>query len=387
METAGSTALAAITAAEYGDRRRRAEDAVRRVGLDALIAYSATNAVGPSAYLTGYEPRFGPKEVAVVLLVPGGTATFVTYAYWDDIGALPWVDEVIVKPDLEAIGRILAERLPREAERVGVAGHALFPAAFASAIAEAHPGTRLEDATGLLTGLALIKSPAEIRVLRECAAMTDAAVRAFLEGAREGAEERELGLAVEAAMIRAGADRPAFPPLIFSGHRLEIGIGFPAPRRLARGDQINLVCGALHRGYKMDIGRVATVGAPSSDAGVVLDTAAEMLEAMLATVRAGAEVASVADASVAVVHARGMDEWAWQFGAPGYSGHGIGCWLDEPPRLRSGEGGRLATGMVLVLEARLGRPGHGGAALTDPVLVTETGAERLSRTPIRSWPG
>jgi len=86
-----------------------------------------------------------------------------------------------------------------------------------------------------------------------------------------------------------------------------------------------------------------------------------------------------------VARDRGMNDWAYRFGAPGYTGHGIGCWLDEPPRLRAGEDGVLAEGMVLVLEARLGREGHGGATLTDPVLVTRTGNERLSRVPIRTW--
>ena len=61
--------------AEFGERRRRVEAAAREAGLDALIAFSATNQRGASAFLTGYEPRFGPKDVAVVILIPGGKAT------------------------------------------------------------------------------------------------------------------------------------------------------------------------------------------------------------------------------------------------------------------------------------------------------------------------
>jgi Xaa-Pro aminopeptidase len=41
--------------------------------------------------------------------------------------------------------------------------------------------------------------------------------------------------------------------------------------------------------------------------------------------------------------------------------------------------------MVLILEARLGRKGGGGATITEPVLVTKEGAERLSRVPLRTW--
>ena len=39
--------------AEFADRRRRAEAAAREAGLDALIAFSATNQRGASAFLTG----------------------------------------------------------------------------------------------------------------------------------------------------------------------------------------------------------------------------------------------------------------------------------------------------------------------------------------------
>ena len=117
-----------------------------------------------------------------------------------------------------------------------------------------------------------------------------------------------------------------------------------------------------------------------------METAGEMLEAMLASARPGAPVAAIAAAGVDVVRERGMDDWTYRFGSPGYAGHGIGCWLDEPPRLRSGAEGLIATGMVLVLEARLGRAGHGGATITDPLVVTESGVERLSRIPIRTWP-
>ena len=374
-----------ITAAEFAERRRLVEDATAKAGLDALIAFTSTNLLGPSAYLTGYEPRFGPREVTLVVLVPGGRATFITYGYWDEIGPMPWLDEQIVKPDLDAIARLIAERVPADATRVGIAGYPLFPAKFAAAIAAARPDARLEDATTLLITQAVVKSAAEIQILRDTARMTDAGVDAFLAGVRERTDETEIALAVEVAMVRAGADRPAFPPLIFSGPRVKTGIGFAQRRRPEQGEQLNIVVGAERLGYKMDIGRVASVDRPSDAHRTVMDAAAEMLEAMIAVVRDGAPVVAIPDAAARVVRDRGMTEWAYRFGAPGYTGHGIGCWLDEPPRLRSGEAGSLAAGMVLVLEARLGREGGGGATITDPVLVTKGGAERLSIVALRTW--
>jgi len=374
-----------ITAEEFAERRHRIEKATRDAGFDVLLTFTATNLLGPSAYLTGYEPRFGPREVTVVILVPGGKATFITYGYWDEIAPMSWIDEQIVAPNLDKIAQLIAERIPSGAKRVAVAGDQLLPAKFAGTVAAARPQARLEDATAFLLGQAVIKSEAEIAILREAAAMTDAGVEAFLSGVRERADEREIAIAVETAMLRAGADRVAFPPLIFSGPRVETGIGFPQHRRLEAGEQANIVVGANWLGYKMDIGRVACAGGPSDEHRAVMETSAEMFDAMLAVVRPGAPLVAIPEAAARVSRARGMDEWVYRFGVPGYTGHGIGCWLDELPRLRNDEPGELAPGMVIILEARLGRQGHGGATITDPVVVTRDGAERMSRVPIRTW--
>ncbi len=380
-----SEANSRLSHAEYMERRRRAEVALQRAGLDMLIAYSVGNQLGPAGYLCGYEPRFGQRDVSLFVLVPGGQATLIAYAYWDDPAARTWVDDVVVQPSLASIATVLAGLVPPAAKRVGIAGYLFFPATLASAIQTARPGCVLQDATPLVMDVARIESPAEIQILRECARMTDAGVRAFLKGVRAGADEREIALDVERAMVMDGAERLAFPVLLFSGRQVKVGIGFPSERRLADGEQVNLVCGALHRGYKMDIGRVTTVGEPSSEALAVMEAAAEMHAAMLSTVRAGAPIDAVARAGVDVVRARGLEDWTYRGGPPGYAGHGIGCWLDEPPMLKLGDEGPLENGMVLILEARLARPGHGGAHITEPILVTRGGAERLGSVPIVTW--
>jgi Xaa-Pro aminopeptidase len=375
-----------ISDEEFAERRKRVEAAARAEGLDALIAFSTTSLQGASAYLTGYEPRFGPKEVTAVAVVPGGAAALVSYAYWDELGPMPWLDEVLVQPDLQKIATTIADRIPEGARRVGVAGYAHFPAPFAAAVARVRPKVLLEDATGMLLGLAVTKTEAEIGLLTAAARMTDAGIRAFLESVGDGVEETHISIAVEKAMIDAGAERFAFPLLIFGGARIASGIGFAAHRRVRAGDQVNIVCGAVHRTYKMDIGRVTTVGRPHADALSVMEGAAAMIEAMLELTRPGAPVRALSDAATGVVKGRDLADLIWPYAAPGYVGHGIGCWLDEPPRLIADAAGQLKEGMVLVLEARLGRVGRPGAAITDPVVVRATGAERLSEIPIRTWP-
>ena len=386
-EDARPPSAGAIPRDEMRDRVRRVEVALGAAELDMLIAYSVGNQAGPSAFLSGYEPRFGQRDVAIAAIVPGDRPRLFAYAYWDHPAAHTWIDDVVVEPDLAVLASRLAEAIPSSARRVGIAGHAFFPMAFASAIKRSRPDTELVDASRLLMDIGRVKSSAEIEVLRECARITDAGVRAFLSGVRAGADTREVAIDVERAMVIAGGERLAFPVLIFSGSQAEVGIGYPSERPLLPGEQVNLVCGAVHHAYKMDIGRATTAGEPDGPTLQVLGAAAEMFAAMLEATRPGVPADAIASAALRVRRERDKDEWRYRGGPPGYAGHGIGCWLDEPPSLRSGEGMLLQAGMVLILEARLGRPGGGGAHITEPVVVTAAGAERLGSIPIACWPG
>jgi len=357
---------------------RRIEAAMERDRLDALIGYSVGNQAGPVAYLAGYEPRFGQRDVAAFVLCPGQRYTLALYAYWDVPGLETWTEDVRLTRDL---GATLRDLLGSSARRVGIAGYGFFPAPLATVLAE----HTLIDATPLLMDVARIKSEAEIELLRASTAQADAGTRVFLAGLNAGTDERDLASEVQAAMLRAGAHRAAFPVLLFSGEQSEIGIGFARGRRLERGDQVNLVCGAQYRGYNSDVGRVGFVGEPPPERRPLLETALAMHAAQLEAARPGFAIDRLAQAGLDVVHERGRDGWLYRFGPPGYSGHAIGCWLDEPPRLQVGVPGYLERNMVLVLEARLGRDGGGGVTITDPVVITASGAERISSVAIKTW--
>jgi Xaa-Pro dipeptidase len=371
-------AAARLSRAEFEARMQRVEAAMRRERLDALIGYSVGNQAGPVAYLAGYEPRFGQRDVAAFVLRPGQRYALALYAYWDLLELETWTEDVVLTRDL---GASLRDLLGSSAQRVGIAGYAFFPAPLAAAL-EKHT---LVDATPLLMEVARVKSDAEIHLLRASTAHADAGTQAFLAGLTAGTDERDLATAVHGAMLRAGADRSAFPVLLFTREQSEIGIGFPRARSLEPGDQVNLVCGAQYRGYNSDVGRVGFVGRPPPERRPLLDTALAMHAALLEAARPGVAIERLAQAGLDVVYERGHDAWLYRFGPPGYSGHAIGCWLDEQPRLQVGAPGYLERNMVLVLEARLGRDAGGGVTITDPIVITEDGAERLSSVAVRTW--
>jgi Xaa-Pro aminopeptidase len=349
-------------------------------GLDALIAYSAGHQPGPVNFLAGYEPRFGLHDVAFFVLVPGRMCALLANGFWDDPADRTWADDVYVTSDFA--GR-LAALLPPSVRRLGIAGLSFFPAPVYAALAD----VEVVDATRLLKQVARVKSPAEMEVLRRCARMSEAGGRAFLDGARAGADECELQSGVDHAIRRAGADALAFPTLLFSGHLVPTGIGFARRRALQAGEQANIVCGAALHGYRTEVGRVTSMGEPSPTATRVMEVAAEMHAAMLDVARPGRVVREIAGEAVRVAGNYGLADNLYRSAnaGPGYAGHGMGCWYSELPDITTETSDAIEPGMLLILEARLGLPGVAGATITDPVLITPDGAERLVDLPVRSW--
>jgi Xaa-Pro aminopeptidase len=376
----------AFTRQEYMRRMQRVEAALECAGFDALVAYSVKNQPGPVAYLGGYEPCLGLHDVAFFTVVPAGCPRYalLTNAFWDDPHARTWVDEVLVTSEF---GAKLAECLPGSVRQIGIAGYRFFPAPVYRALQAAFPEARIEDATRLLLEVAKVKSPEEIQVIRRCVDMTDVGGCAFLASVREGAGEREIKAEVERAMVLAGADGLWFNTPVCSGPQVAFGIGFGADRVLERGEQVQVICGALYRGYHGDLSRVTTVGLPGRETRAIMEATADMYEAMLRVVRPGVPVADVARAAIGFARTRGLESYLYRSPHQGVAnvGHGIGCWYDEFP-VHPDEGGVLASNMVVNFEAMLGRPGVGGAKIGDAVLVTPQGAERLSRLELRTWP-
>jgi Xaa-Pro aminopeptidase len=368
------------------ERIARVENSLQAEGLDALIAYSVRNAPGPVTFLAGYESTLGLHDISFFVLVPGSRPRYalVTNAFWDDHAHRTWVDEIVITSDF---GAQLAQLLPRSVRRVGIAGFQFFPAPIFARVQAELPQTEFVVATKLLINAARCKSPAEIEAIRAAVKMTDAGGRAFLNSVSEGATEREVKTEVERAIMLAGSDTIWYGFQLSSGPDAHRGMGQMTGRTIKKGDQVQVDCGAVYRGYHGDFSRVTTVGTISKEVINIMETTAEMYEAMLECLEPGAPIAAVANASIEVARRRGLEDYI--FRSPNQAtrlmGHGIGCWYLEIPEVTPDTAGVIEPNMVVVLEPILTKPGIGGAKVEDAVLVTGAGAERLSEIPLRTW--
>jgi Xaa-Pro aminopeptidase len=375
---------------EYLRRVQLLEANLERAGFDALIAYSVKNDGGSVVYLTGYEPGLGLHDVAFFVAVPNGNPRYalITNAFWDNPQKRTWVENVLITSDF---GTKLLDVIPDSVRRIGIAGYSFFPAPVYATLRAARPAMKIEDATGLLMDIAKVKSSEEIAVIRRCVDMTDAGGRAFLTNVREGVNEREIKVEVERAIMLAGSDGLWYNFQLYSGPQVAVGMGLMTGRTLAKGEQVQVDCGALYCGYRGDFSRVTSVGPPSRHVHAIMETTAEMYEAMLRKVCPGVPISEVAVAGLAVAKSRGMDSYLYRSPNPpaslfSFMGHGLSCWTHGFPTIHVGAQDLLEKNMVLVLEPILGRPGVGGAKIEDAILVTSHGGERLSELEIRTWP-
>jgi Xaa-Pro aminopeptidase len=231
--------------------------------------------------------------------------------------------------------------------------------------------------------LRLVKSEEEIDWLRIGAALSDAGMRALLEGARAGMTERELANLVERGYVGQGGT--TFIHYIgvtsMAEPHLCVPPQYPSSRRLQAGDVVFCELSASWWDYTGQVLRSFTVDADPTPLYRALHEAAEVaFDAVTAVIRHGTTMEEII-AAAGVIEDRGFtifDDLVHGFGG-GYF----------PPILgsRSRPAGplpqmTLEENMTVVVQPNVVTPDHkAGVQVGELVRVTREGFERLHSFP------
>lgn len=370
---------APIAPAEHAARLQRVLAAMEAAGFDALVAFSSSWRPGNALWLTGVTPTNGH---VLAVAGPGGGLDLLVDQQWDLAAsrAACWLPAERV----QGAGDLAEGAAPllRGARRVGVAGWEILPAPVLERLrARLGEGVEIGPAGPLLDRLRMVKSPAEVELLREACRITDEAARVLEEACREGGmTERELAVEIEAALKRAGSGRLAFPLVLGAGTDATASVvPFPGERVLARGDLVLLDVGATYAGYCGDLSRTACVGLdPAPAQRALLETALAVYHVLEEALRPGLRADELHALAVAAARGLGHD-------LPFLVGHNTGCENHEDPVLDGSSDIVLEAGMLQTLEPGIYVPGVGGVRIENTVLVTPGGCEPLSRAALRMW--
>jgi len=245
------------------------------------------------------------------------------------------------------------------------------------------------DVAPILAALRMIKTPAEIAVMRQAGQVALAMVEAARLAIAPGVPEYEVALAVIHAGTRQAAEflkgetavRCASPmianlQIMQSGPDTAMVHARPSVRPIAEGDAVYLCfCGiANFRHMKLGFDREFFIGRSSQAQERCYEVALKAQQTALAMVRPGAIAQEIHLAAQEVYRSAG-------FGFSYRTGRGIGYSFLEKPELKAGDTTRLAEGMTLAIDGGITIPGELGARVGDSIVVTPGGFEFLTPYP------
>jgi Xaa-Pro dipeptidase len=355
------------------DRRLSAlTAAIGKAGLDAAAIIPGSNFL----YLTG--GRFHAMERPTILIVTAsGERRAVLPAFevmtWEKLGfaaeVFPWKDsEGYDGATAAAVAGLRIGRLGVEGQRMRVFEE--------MALQKAIPGVTIVDAHKAISAIRLHKDRHELHMMREAIHVSEAALEKTLKEIRLGVTEREVESELLRNLYAGGAKEMAFAPLVLGGAQAAEPHGHAGGYRLRRGDTLLFDFGAAEAGYNADITRTVFVGEPEDDARAFYETVREANAIGRDAVRPGMTASAVDDAVQ-----RFLEASPFAANIVHKTGHGLGLDVHEAPQVMRGDETVLEPGMVITIEPGLYVPGLRGVRIEDDVVVTESGAESLTRFP------
>ena len=278
--------------------------------------------------------------------------------------------------------------------RIGIEGDHL-TLALRERLAAALGEPTLVDLAPDLMRARMVKSPAEIELIRGGAAVADLGGEAIRDAIREGAREIDVAMAGRDAMELAIAER--FPTSELrdtwvwfqSGPNTDGAHNPVTTRRLERGDILSLNTFPMICGYYTALERTMWLGDPSKEALRIWNANVAAHELGLSLIRPGATCCGIAHEINRFFAAEGL----LQYRSFGY-GHSFGVLSHYYGReagleLREDVDTVLEPGMVVSMEpmlwippsSEIDRSAHGGYREHDILVVGEDGAQNLTGFP------
>jgi Xaa-Pro aminopeptidase len=349
----------------YEERRQRVAAALPERKLDCLLVAFSPNL----RYLTGFTGSNG-----ALLILAGRSILFTdpryrTQAAQESTCKIRIAKGALVLDLVAILGKLGVKRIGYEPARMTCD-------TFESIKSRLPLRASLEPVNGWIEELRMVKSAAELALIRRSVETNSRAFEQTVARVKPGMRERDLASELEYRMRRLGAEKPSFETIVASGVRSALPHAQPTAARFTPGDLVVVDMGAFQEGYASDMTRMLSVGAPSAKAKRLYRAVLEAQLAAIDAVRPGVSTVSVDRAARRVLAGYGLERCFIHS-----TGHGLGLEIHEPPRLGKRDRRRLSPGMAITIEPGAYIEGFAGVRIEDTVVVTDRGCEILTPTP------
>lgn len=385
----------AISEAEYRQRVERVRKVLAKRKLDALYLTNGTSMF----YLTGYSFISTERPAALVIPLDGEIAFLGPLLEKDHVpletaiikGVKTYMDYPGEKHPIEYFAQFLTD-MGLAKKRIGTdskAGALALWGYKGSPLTKKLKGARFVDMSDLIWSMRLVKSHAEIALIRESAKWANLAVSLMQEYTQEDLWDVEVELAAASETSRImkktlGSHyvpkRGIFPvSAVFRGQIGEMSAiphSMATRRLIKKGDIVIAEAGVDIGGYTCELERTMVVGKPAEKQKKYFDVMVKAQEAAFQAFKPGARCSDIDSASIDVFKKAGLMSLVRH-----HTGHGLGLEGHEPPWLDIGNNEPLRAGMVVSCEPGIYELDYGGFRHSDTVLVTDGGMELLTYYP------
>ncbi len=395
-----------IPRSEFVERRAELRRRLTERGLDGVLVVSRgangadwgadvvylTNHYSPFPQIPDLPPVWSGRGSAAVVMPADEDASLV-------VEIPDWRQDLVVCDDVRFHSDLWAGTAETLKDRglgsakIGLIGRESLPYIAIDRIRQALPQIEFEWADDIIESMRLIKSPAELDLVRESVRVGSEMVAAFLEAAVPGATEADCVIAAFSKGVPQGAfplDIPVTSGANVDHFQWDRMPSWDHKRPLEAGDMIHPDMYGTVNGYFYDMVRTTVAGRKVTDAQrEVLEAPIALVEHVVDAMKPGVTCGELFDRGAAWLGEHGFEvpggdaEGNFAQSFPSF-GHSMGlAW--EHPFVTPNEPTKLEPGMVFAIEVEIGRPGAGTGAFEHDVIVTEDGVENLTDDLQRVW--
>ncbi len=222
----------------------------------------------------------------------------------------------------------------------------------------------------------MVKDVGEIDILRRGAEKLDRAFEFIQSLVRPGMTEKEVALELEIYLLKQGAEETSFRFIVASGSRAALPHGTATEKVINAGEMVTLDFGGVFEGYATDMTRTFGLQKLDPRQREIYDIVYKAQQKASLALKPGIKASEVDAVARDLISEAGYGSY---FGHG--LGHGVGLETHEQPLLNHRSKTILEPGMVVTIEPGIYLPGWGGVRIEDMLLVTDQGAETLTKSP------